>query len=157
MNIKYIQGDATNPLGDNHKVIVHICNDLGKWGKGFVLAISKKWKLPETSYKNAFSAEPTPNLGDVQFIEVEPDTTVANIIGQHGVYSKRSKQKEPPIRYEAVRKGLEKVAIFAKSKNASVHMPRIGCGLAGGTWEEIEPIILTTLIHADIEVLVYDL
>ena len=24
--------------------------------------------------------------------------------------------------------------------SASVHMPRIGCGLAGGKWEEIEPI-----------------
>jgi hypothetical protein len=26
-----------------------------------------------------------------------------------------------------------------------VAMPRIGCGLAGGTWEEIEPIIRDTL------------
>jgi hypothetical protein len=35
-------------------------------------------------------------------------------------------------------------------------MPRIGCGLAGGKWEEIEPIIERTLIEADVKVTVYD-
>ena len=39
---------------------------------------------------------------------------------------------------------------------ATVHMPRIGCGLAGGTWDNIEPIIERTLCEADIEVSVYD-
>ena len=40
--------------------------------------------------------------------------------------------------------------------NASVHMPRIGCGLAGGKWEMIEPIILQRLSNNDVEVVVYD-
>ena len=35
-------------------------------------------------------------------------------------------------------------------------MPRIGCGLAGGKWEEIEPIIERTLATAGVEVTVYD-
>jgi hypothetical protein len=35
-------------------------------------------------------------------------------------------------------------------------MPRIGCGLAGGKWEMIEPIILRTLIANGIAVSVYD-
>jgi hypothetical protein len=38
-----------------------------------------------------------------------------------------------------------------------VHMPRIGCGLAGGQWEEIEPIIETTLGAKGVAVTVYDL
>lgn len=42
----------------------------------------------------------------------------------------------------------------AKRLNASVHMPRIGCGLGGGTWEEVEPIIVRTL--TDTQVHVYD-
>jgi len=37
-----------------------------------------------------------------------------------------------------------------------VHMPRIGCGLAGGKWEKIEPIILSELIDKGINVFVYD-
>jgi hypothetical protein len=36
-------------------------------------------------------------------------------------------------------------------------MPRIGCGLAGGKWEQIEPIIERTLADAGIHVNVYDL
>jgi hypothetical protein len=40
---------------------------------------------------------------------------------------------------------------------ASVHMPRIGCGLAGGKWEEIEPIIERTLVAKGMTVVVYDL
>ena len=60
------------------------------------------------------------------------------------------------IRYDAVEKCLNKVAEFAKENQASIHMPRIGCGLAGGKWEEIESIILRTLLNKDIKVIVYD-
>ncbi|WP_306766628.1 hypothetical protein [Tenacibaculum sp. M341] len=49
--IKYIKGDATSPQAKGVKIIAHICNDLGGWGKGFVLAVSKRWKEPEISYR----------------------------------------------------------------------------------------------------------
>jgi O-acetyl-ADP-ribose deacetylase (regulator of RNase III) len=45
--ISYLQGDATSPQAKGNKIIAHICNDLGRWGKGFVLAISKRWPEPE--------------------------------------------------------------------------------------------------------------
>jgi hypothetical protein len=35
-----------------------------------------------------------------------------------------------------------------------VHMPRIGCGLAGGTWDRVGPIVDWTLDRRD--VFVYD-
>lgn len=35
-------------------------------------------------------------------------------------------------------------------------MPRIGCGLAGGKWSRIEPLIANTLCARDVEVTVYD-
>lgn len=35
-------------------------------------------------------------------------------------------------------------------------MPRIGTGLAGGKWQEIETIVNDTLSAADIAVTVYD-
>ncbi len=44
----------------------------------------------------------------------------------------------------------------AEELNASIHMPRIDCGLAGGKWEKIEPIIEDTVLKADIDVFVYD-
>jgi len=39
---------------------------------------------------------------------------------------------------------------------ASVHMPRIGCGLAGGTWDQFQPLIEETLLAANIPVFIYD-
>ena len=154
MNINYLTGDATAPKGQGKKVIVHICNDIGKWGRGFVLAISKRWKTPEQTYRQAFSNESKLELGEVQFIEVNEEITVANIIGQHDIARKSS--KNIPIRYPAVKQALEKVTEYAKQQNASVHMPRIGCGLAGGNWDSIEPIIIDTLIQNNISTSVYD-
>ena len=156
MTIHYLNGDATDPVCNGSKVIVHICNDVGKQGKGFVIAISNRWKEPEQTYKNAFQSEEKPQLGDVQFVPVTDTLTVANVIGQHGVRSPRNKTAAPPIRYDAVREGLSKVAQHAKTHNSSVHMPRIGCGLAGGKWEDIEPIIDLFLIKNGISVYVYD-
>ncbi len=85
---------------------------------------------------------------------VAPHTWVANLIGQRDV--KRDKDGNPPIRYEAVAAGLAKVGGFAKERGATVHMPRIGCGLAGGTWDRIEPLVQTHLAGRDIPVTVYD-
>ena len=54
MEILYIKGDATAPIGSGVKVITHICNDIGGWGKGFVLALSKKWKMSRFSFNSLF-------------------------------------------------------------------------------------------------------
>ncbi|MFI2203484.1 Appr-1-p processing protein [Streptomyces sp. NPDC020192] len=49
--ITYIRGDATVPLAKGTKVIAHVCNDIGGWGKGFVLALSRRWPEPERAYR----------------------------------------------------------------------------------------------------------
>lgn len=149
MSIKYVIGDATQPIGSGMKILTHICNDEGAWGAGFVLAISKLWKEPERMYRLRFH---TMCLGDVQYVNVEPDLIVANMISQHsfGIL----KISPPPIRYEALKDCLKSVADKAASVKASVHMPRIGTGLAGGKWSVIEPIIEKNL--NGISVTVYD-
>lgn len=129
-SINYIKGDATAPKAIGNKIIVHICNDIGGWGKGFVLAISKKWTEPELQYREWFTSKDKFELGSCQFVQVENDIWVEN--------------------------GLEKVAQFAKEIKASVHMPRIGCGLAGGKWECIEAIVQKNLVSNEIDVTVYD-
>lgn len=153
MAIHYLQGDATCPQARGAKIIVHVCNDLGGWGKGFVLAISRRWEEPEADYRKWFKERDGFELGAVRFVPVESSIWVANMIGQHGM---KTGSKGPPIRYDAVQSGLEKVAEKAKELSASVHMPRIGCGLAGGKWEHIEPILEKTLLATKIEVFVYD-
>lgn len=148
MKIKYIIGDATEPQGEGTKIICHVCNNVGAWGAGFVLAVSKKWKEPEAAYREMTERK----LGTVMIIPVEKDILVANMIAQHGVGCNETGL--PPIRYGAVRAALAAVNDLAYKINATIHMPRIGCGLAGGRWEDIEQIIKDV---ASVDVIVYDL
>ena len=154
-------GDATAPVSRGAKLICHICNDCGRWGKGFVVAISKKWPQPEAAYRAWYRDRERNDfgLGAVQFVQVESEVWVANMVAQHDIQRKRvtSPDRRPPIRYEALNTALSKVAEEAKRRGASVHMPRIGCGLAGGSWEQIGPMIDRTLCSKGIEVHVYDL
>lgn len=153
--IRYLRGDATRPVGEGNKIIAHVCNDIGGWGRGFVMALSARWKKPESEYRRWAHSGENFRLGEVQFVAVENDIWVANMIGQHDVVSDVS--GNPPVRYVAIRDALSRVSAFARRKAASVHMPRIGCGLAGGRWERIEPSIVEQLTSAGVETCVYDL
>lgn len=153
--IQYLKGDATQPQAKGNKIIAHVCNDIGGWGKGFVLAISKRWPQPEQQFR-AWHRDRSKNdfgLGAVQFVQVEKYIWMANMVGQRGI---KTGSKGPPVRYEAIETCLETVAEKAVEFSASVHMPRIGCGLAGGKWEQIEPLIERTLCASDVAVFVYD-
>lgn len=157
IEIKYVKGDATAPLGEGPKVIANVCNDVGAWGRGFVLAITERWPHVERAYRRWFQDSPsTFKLGETRFVEVPHPgglTWVANMIGQHGIFDAGG---APPIRYDAIETCLASICKFAKFNAASVHMPRIGCGLAGGTWADIGPLVEKTLSQNDIAVTVYD-
>jgi len=164
--ITYLKGDATCPQAKGTKLIIHISNTLGGWGKGFVLAISKRWKAPEAMYRQWYhQRDPIQNtepgaivmtsgrfaLGETQLVMVQSGLAVVNMIAQEGM---RTGSKGPPIRYEALKTCLGLVNGYANSFKASIHAPRIGCGLAGGSWDKVEPIIQETLSERD--VYVYD-
>lgn len=156
MPIEYVAGDATNPHGTGPRVIVHVCNDVGGWGRGFVVALSRKWPQVERRYRSWYHGnEPIPfALGQVQFVQVEEQLWVANLVGQRDI---RPHGGVPPVRYEAIREGLQRVAAFAQEVGATVHMPQIGAGLAGGAWAEISTIIEAELTTNSVAVTVYDL
>ncbi|MFJ8604045.1 macro domain-containing protein [Streptomyces shenzhenensis] len=153
--IAYVRGDATVPLGKGVKVIAHVCNDLGGWGKGFVLALSRRRPQPEAAYRAWYRDRAAGGfgLGAVQLVQVEPYVWVANMIGQRGT---RTGSKGVPVRYEAVDTALGRLAGEVSGLGASVHMPRIGCGPAGGKWSRIEPLITRRLTGRGIAVTVYD-
>ncbi|AMW14179.1 Appr-1-p processing protein [Streptomyces qaidamensis] len=153
--ITYVRGDATVPSVKGVKIIAHVCNDIGGWGKGFVLAISRRWPEPEAAYR-AWHRDRAANdfaLGAVQFVQVERYVWVANMIGQRGT---RTGSKGVPVRYEAIDTALETLAGKAGELGGSVHMPRIGCGLAGGRWTRVEPLVEERLVRRGIRVTVYD-
>lgn len=166
MPITYLKGDATDPQGDSPRVIAHIVNTIGVWGAGFVMAVSKRWPEPEEHYRAWYRdrvplQNPTKgkivatsgdfDLGEVQLVQVSPEVYVLNMVAQEGI---RRPSDGPPIRYDALEACLEKGAVYVDLLRASVHMPRIGTGLAGGSWERIEPLITKSL--EDLAVYVYD-
>lgn len=89
----------------------------------------------------------------VQLVRVGQDLLVANMVAQHGYVSAAN---PVAVRYEALDECLRKLA-GRLDGGTTVQMPRIGCGLAGGRWERVEPIIEQRLVAAGFEVLVYDL
>lgn len=75
------------------------------------------------------------------------------MIGQVG----RRSLNVPPIWYYALADALKQVGERARGVEASVHMQRIGTGLAGGSWTRVEHIVRETLLQKHVLTYVYDL
>jgi O-acetyl-ADP-ribose deacetylase (regulator of RNase III) len=158
MQIEYVIGDATRPVGDGNKIIVHVANRAGAWGSGFVMALSRRWPEPERRYR-AWARGYAVNdgayipLGAVQYVPVDAGLVVANMIGQYGPAEGHS----PPICYDSLRECLQQVAARALRTGALVHGPMFGAGLAGGDWRLIEQMIIEELIAKGVHVTIYEL
>lgn len=134
-NITIKKGNAIPYNSEEKYMIVHVCNNIGKWGKGFVIELGK-W-APEA--KKVYLEEKSYTLGGVIFVSLENKNWVANVIGQDGIYNEKS--NPIPIKYDALRKGLNSVGKMAEVLKLNIRMPKIGTGLAKGNWETILEII----------------
>ena len=140
--IKYIACDATKPIGEGNKIIVHVCNDSGGFGKGFVLSLTKRWDKPKKVY-NKYYKQKELNLGDIQIVKVEDDIIVINMIAQKGYINPNNKV---PLQYSALEKCFLKVKEYAMITKSSIHGPKFGSGLSGGDWSKIELMINNPLV-----------
>lgn len=160
--IKYVKGDAARPLEYGHDypngplAILHVCNNQGGWGKGFSGALSKQYPEAEIEYRSQWAEDgPGLKLGEVQLVSIGAASWIANMVAQDGY---RRPGNLVPLNYKSLENCLLFVANFFKSQTGSLsfHMPRIGCGLGGGTWEDVEPVIQRTLVASGFNVTVYD-
>jgi len=154
-DIKFIHGDVFVPRGSGKKIICQLTNDQAKtWGGGVAKISAQKYPQAQKDYSEWFLGVPKAKpLGTTKFQEVDNQITLASIIAQQGYGSSETAR----IRYAALEEGLEAVASQALAIPASVHMPRIGTGQAGGNWNTIEEIIRSTLIANNVETTVYDI
>ena len=154
--ITYLKGDATRPeYKDNEtRILPHICNREGKWGSGYVLAVSKRWKEPEAEYRKWFrdhtltTGKSQLPLGAIQIVQVFDEfgeLFVINMIAQEGFMCNSN---PVPLRYSAlvaclneVKKWINEKRQVDKDKTYMISMPRIGSGLANAPWQKIEEII----------------
>lgn len=157
--IKTIFGDATQPERedfDGRIIIPHVVNDVGRWGSGFVMALSKRCRNPEEEYRSWCEGGATWDegrpfiLGQVQlapYMGRDSKMFVANMIAQRAIYNynftnnKGYTAQLPPLRYGALEECMYRVGIEAQRCKTQIHCPKFGAGLAGGDWSRIYDMI----------------
>lgn len=168
-SLQYVVGDALNPReGNRLKIIAHVVNNVGGWGAGFVVPLGNKYPAAREDYRQwakgndqlSFLHEQGPfELGWNQYVVVESHVMVANMCAQNGY---RSDAHPVAIDYAALELCLGALLWQANDLNASIHMPRIGCGLGGGKWEQVldamwDAFVCTSTMWPCPPVYVYDL
>ncbi len=156
VNYAEVVGDALAPRGGGECIIAHVVPDTSvAWG-GWGFANQLKKKYPETwrSYQAVAELKGLPlTLGKCFEGKIANQVHLLNMVAQHGV----GQSKSPRIRYAALEKCLCHLVEWAKELNATVHMPRIGAGHAGGDWNVIRELILDIVVKQGIGVTVYSL
>lgn len=92
-------------------------------------------------------------LGKCYRGRLSEDMYLLNMVAQRGV----GQSNTPRLRYVALETCLDHLAEMSKELSASVHMPRIGTGHAGGDWEVIRELIADILVKQGVPVTVYSL
>jgi O-acetyl-ADP-ribose deacetylase (regulator of RNase III) len=151
----FLHGDATEPFGTELKILVQVVNDKAQiWGGGFARQIRKKWPKAQAEFRDWTFQRGNLKLGNVHSVHLRDDLILASLVSQQGFGESTS---GPRLRYGALFNALEQVADLSTSNAATIHMPRIGAGEAGGSWNIIEGIIREALVSKGIKVVVYDL
>jgi Zn-dependent peptidase ImmA (M78 family) len=151
---KSLRGDASEPFGGEPKLLLQVVNDKASvWGGGFAKQAGRKWPQAHKRFRDWVLEGRQLRLGNIHSVSVRDDLTLVSLVAQHGFKPATG----PRLRYGALSSALEKVANLAIQKGATVHMPRIGAGEAGGDWKIIEGIVQETLTARGISVTVYHL
>lgn len=156
INYSEVVGDALSPRGDGDCIVAHIVPDTSvAWGGwGFAAQIKKRYPETWRTYQGIAELKGLPlGLGKSFKGKLSRDVRLLNMVAQHGV----GPSKSPRIRYAALEKCLCQLAEWAKELNATVHMPKIGAGHAGGDWNVIRELILDIVVKQGITVTIYSL
>lgn len=117
-------------------IIGHQCNCKGVMGAGLARNIRDKFPIVYKEYRKRYLAGAL-CLGTTQMIQVSPSLYIANLMAQD-LYG-RDKQY---TNYEALTECLKYIHQRSIEWNLNVYLPySLGCGLAGGKWEEVSKLI----------------
>lgn len=150
MPIIELKGDL---LESDCNVIIHCCNCFHVMGAGIAKAIVKKWPDVLRADKQTVHGKES-KLGTISVSKTD-GVTVFNLYGQF--YYGRGVRN---LNYEALYNGLVAVKVFIAKNPSSFQGVKIGtyplgCGLAGGNWKIVKPII-EEIFH-DTDIYVYTL
>jgi hypothetical protein len=153
--VVFLRGDATKPRGSGKQLVAHIVNDkTPNWGRGFGVAARTAWPSAQEHFRQwAVEDREEFRLGNICVSDIDESLGIVHMICQRGYGPSPS----PRIRYSHLRTCLVKLAEVAEKRKAAIHMPRIGSGEAGGSWDIISELIEEVLSNRGIQVTVYDL
>ena len=120
-------------------IIAHGVNCQGAMGSGVAKAIRERWPAVYDAYK-CITPKPIEALGNVQMVNVSETASlfVANCFTQFN-YGRDGKKY---ANADAIKEALNRVYSWADEFRLDVHIPKIGCGLGGLSWEDdVYPII----------------
>lgn len=154
--ITEVTGDALAPRGVGPKLIAHVIPDTPKpWGgAGFASKVRRSFPEVWNRFKHeTIDAQRTPALGDVFVAPVHDDVSMAHMVAQHGIGAARTQR----LRYAALAQCLSEVRVQAKQLGATVHMPRVGTGHGGASWDVVKELITEELVDKGVATTVYTL
>ncbi len=153
--LKLVHGNVLAPVGAGNKIICQLVNDQARtWGGGVARAAAQKYPVAQRQFSEWIISVPKrERLGKTHFAKADAGLFVASLVAQQGYGGSLI----PRIRYAALEHSLVSVATFAEQNEANIHMPRIGAGQSGGSWDMVEEIVRETLVARGMSVTVYDL
>lgn len=153
--IKYTIGDASEVPATGWHIITHCVSDNGRsYGKGFALQLGRKYPYARMNYKRMAADGELQGGMSLSIFPVDGrKLQIVDLVAQHGL-------GRQSLRLEWLDLCMHFLVVWAIETNATIHMPRIGCGLAGGKWEDVEAVILKTFnqpLASLVPIIVYDL
>lgn len=145
-------------------ILAHVVNDVGAFGRGFAGSIARRWPEVARGYKGwrtrGFTEGPEGTrdyvpflLGNIMFSKGAEALWVAHLLAQQGLPSRTNLL---PLNMNALTVCLRRLAEETNGLSGvhggapyTVHMPRIGCGLARGDWAEVRALVESAFGSAD--------
>ncbi len=127
--------DTEGPLP---RIIAHVVNDIGKWGKGFTSPLTDRYPVARETYERLAKSGRL-ELGTTIIVPVAPRIHVAHMCAQRGVYSRD--MNPHPFQLDAFAQCVSQVRNFALALNGPVWMPKVGAGLGRGHFPDIQEVI----------------
>lgn len=156
-NLTFVTADLLTDIGEGPIIFAHVVSDsvrgwsrfgvAGSLGKAFpdFAGAYRAWTLSDSAHLT---------LGNVHFVErviQGRSVTVASIVAQAG-FGRASHDR---LQYDALDTAFQKICQEAKKQSATVHVPRLGAGQAGGRWDRVEDLLLADLTRHEVQVVVH--
>lgn len=136
--LQYIKNEKIKVLETNKVFILNICNDYGEWNNGFSIALSRKWPQVQVEYNKWYQKNFNFLLGETQFIPIDNNTMVTNMLCIHG---KRSPFNKTPFQKEMYKECINKILDKFITKDIILEVFKKNYDMEKRDWNIIESVL----------------